>query len=118
MLYTFTARITQTPEGGRDTYVIQIDGRHDATHHSTERNVVLVFNQPVTYVKSNARTYGGDGTSTLTLTYTDGVNGAYHNNERDNIGLGQMEVKSNPGLAILNAYSNYCNEECIQHDRH
>ena len=113
--YTFNARITQKPEVGRDTYVIQMDGVHDATHHSSVRNVVVVFDNPVNYVSSNATNVAGDGTNTLTLTFEDGHNGSYHNNPTDNIGLGELQVTSSaPSLAIVKTYSNYCNEECGQ----
>lgn len=113
--YIFTANIVQHPELGRDNYVIQIDGRHDADHHSTSRTVVIVFNNPVTYVSSNAVNVSGNGSNTLSLTFTDGYGGAYHNNGIDNIGLGQLVVESADGLAILKAYCSYCNESCGQH---
>lgn len=112
--YTFTSRITQSPETGNPNYVIQIDGKHEADdgHHSSERTVRLVFNQPVQYVESNAASVSGDGTSSLDLTFVDGVNGSYHNNGVDNIGLGQLKVKSGDGLAILDTYAVSCNHTC------
>lgn len=118
--YTFKAQIVQKPDGGVDFYTIQIDGRHEATdnHHSTERTVVLSFNQAVNYVSSNAANVSGSGTAALTLTYINGVNGSYHNNGTDNIGLGQLCVKTNgtdTGLEILNIYCTSCNKQCDQH---
>lgn len=112
--YTFTSRITQRPETGNPVYVIQIDGSHNATdgHHSSERTVRIVFNQAITYVSSNAASISGDGTTTLDLSFVDGVNGSYHNNANDNIGLGQLKVKSNDGLEIINTYSVSCNHDC------
>ena len=110
--YTFNARITQTPETGRDTFVVQMDGNHSATHHSSVRNVVVVFDNPVNYVSSNAASVAGDGTNTLTLTFKDD-NGSYHNNGNDYIGLGQLQVRAAaPSLSIVKTYCNYCNEEC------
>lgn len=118
--YTFNARIVQKPDGGVDYYTIQIDGQHAATdgHHSTERTVVITFTQPVTYLQSNAISQLGSGTNTLTLTFKDGYNGSYHNNAGDNIGLGQLTVKTDgtdTGLAITSIYCSYCNNECGQH---
>ncbi|MCM1568684.1 MAG: hypothetical protein NC081_04470 [Roseburia sp.] len=115
--YTFTANIVQSPATGMDYYTIQIDGTHNAQdgHHSSSRTVVIVFNQNVTYLSSNAAGVSGDGTAALTLTFTDGINGSYHNNAQfDNIGLGQLTVKSESGLAITNVYSTYCNQTCGQ----
>lgn len=113
--YSFSANIVQRPEMGRDWYVIQINGVHNATHHSTERIVGIVFNQNVTYKSSNASKVNGDGTSVLMLTFTDGINGAYHNNGVDNIGLGELCVHSDEGLTILSTNSIYCNEDCDKH---
>ncbi len=114
--YSYTAYITQTPEEGRPNYCIQVDGRHEAAdgHHSSERQVKLVFNQPVNYLSSNAYAVSGSGTSTLVFTFEKG-NGSYHHNASDNAGLGQLYVESEPGLAIVGIYSTYCNRDCGQH---
>lgn len=113
--YTLTARITQKPELGNEVYTIQVDGGHNATHHSTERSFVFEFNQPVYYVSSNAQcATSGDGTNVLTLSFTKD-NGSYHHNEGDSLGLGQLIVKSEAGLAVVKSYCNYCNEYCDQH---
>lgn len=110
--YLFNAKIVQTPQLGNEVYTIQIDGVHNATHHSSDRNVLIAFNMPVTYVDSNASSVNGDGSSCLTLFFTDGINGAYHNNGIDNIGLGQLKVKADAGLSVLSVASNYCNQTC------
>lgn len=112
--YTFKAEIVQKPSTGMDYYTIQVDGRHAATdnHHSSERTVVIVFNQNVTYKESNAKTVTGSGTNTLSLTYVDGYSGSYHNNGSDNIGLGHLTLWSDAGLAITKVYCTYCNEDC------
>ena len=115
--YTFSAYIHQKPELGNEVYSIQIDGVHHATdgHHSSTRSVMVTFNQPVTYVSSNAAAVEGSGTNQIQLTFVDGVNGSYHNNGGDNIGLGQLKVQAADGLAITGCYSTYCNQVCDQH---
>ncbi|MCD8014034.1 MAG: hypothetical protein LUG99_12835 [Lachnospiraceae bacterium] len=107
--YTVTYNIHQTPETGRGDYRIQINGTHSATHHSTAQTLVITFNQAVTYVSSNGSLASGDGTATLYVDY------AYHNNGSDNIGLGDLVVEADQGLAVTNAYI-VCNMTCSQHD--
>lgn len=111
--YTFKATIIQWPEEGKQTYTIKIDGNHSATdgHHSSERIVMIVFNQPVTYVSSNAVSASGSGTNTLKLTYVQ-TGGSYHNNAVENIGLGNLEVLSATGLEINSTSCTYCGENC------
>lgn len=114
--YTTSARITQRPELGRENYVIQVDCSHNAKdkHHSSERTVIICFNQAVTYVSSEARMATGSGTSTLKLTYTDQYEGRpYHNNAVESIGLGSLVVESAAGLAITKCYSDYCDNACV-----
>jgi len=108
--YTVTARIHQKPETGRGDYRIQVDGRHAAedNHHSGEQHLFLSFNQPVTYSGSNGSLVGGDGTSTIEIAYN------YHNNANDNIGLGDVIVKADPGLSITGSVLT-CNYNCGQH---
>ena len=115
--YTFDARITQTPQNGRDTYIIQIDGTHDAAdhHHSDSRTVKISFNQNVTYVSSGAEVMTGSGTNTLYLTYVQ-KNGDYHNNGGPEfIGLGNLTVKAGDGLAITGICCTDCYHKCDQH---
>lgn len=111
--YAVTAYIHQTPETGREDYRIQVNGVHAAIgHHSTEQVLTLYFNQPVTYSfcnGANAILVGGDGTEQLKLRYN------YHNNENDNIGLGDVVVTSGDGLAVTGAKLE-CNYTCEQHD--
>lgn len=108
--YTVTARIHQTPETGRGDYRIQVDGVHAASdnHHSGKQVLTLYFNQPVTYKSSNGSLAGGDGTSNLSIAYE------YHNNGSDNIGLGDVVVEANIGLAVMSARLE-CNHDCGQH---
>ena len=112
--YTVTAYIHQTPETGRENYCIQANATHAAAngHHSTEQVLTLYFNQPVTYdwcSSANATCSGGDGTAELRITYN------YHNNAYENIGLGDIYVKSADGLAVNGARLE-CNYVCAQHD--
>ena len=92
--YTATAYIHQTPETGRQTYKIQVNGVHNADHTKEAQMLYLSFNLPVTYVSSNGTLVAGDGTTTLQIAYS------YHQNPKDNIGLGDVEVIAADGLAI------------------
>ena len=92
--YTTTARIHQKPETGRGDYRIQIDAKHDAAHHSTHQVLTISFNEAVQYSWSNGTLKSGDGTNTLVVEYK------YHNNGNDNIGLGDLIVVADAGLAI------------------
>lgn len=108
--YETTAYIHQRPETGRGDYRIQVNGVHNATsHHSTAQVLVLYFNQAVNYSGSNGSLAGGDGTSELRISYN------YHNNQYDNIGLGDVIVVSDPGLEVTGAKLE-CNYTCDQHD--
>lgn len=108
--YTVTAYIHQTPETGRGDYRIQVNGVHAAAngHHSGEQILTLTFNQPVDYSWSNGTLVGGNGTSTINIKYN------YHNNGNDNIGLGDIVVTADDGLAITGAVLS-CNYDCVQH---
>lgn len=108
--YIVTTNIHQKPETGRGDYRIQVDGDHNVTdHHSTAQVLILTFNQSVEYVSSNGTLVSGEGSSQISISY------AYHNNEKDHIGLGDVVVKSDPGLAVVNAVLT-CNYTCEQHD--
>ncbi len=108
--YTVSCYITQIPQEGRGDYRIQCNATHAATdnHHSTEQVLVITFNQPVTYSSSNGTCIAGDGTASISIRYS------CHNNASDNIGLGDVVVVSDPGLAISDAYLT-CNMTCNQH---
>ncbi|MCC8050480.1 MAG: hypothetical protein LIP10_07465 [Clostridiales bacterium] len=107
--YSVSYSIHQKPETGRGDYRIQIDAVHDASHHSTAQVLVISFNQAVNYVSSNGTLSSGNGTSTLSINYS------YHSNNTDNIGLGDVVVEADQGLAVTGAYMT-CNETCSQHD--
>ncbi len=108
--YTVSYRIHQKPETGRGDFRIQFDAVHAAAdgHHSGEQVLVITFNQAVTYVSSNGTLESGDGTSTLRIDYS------YHNNASDNIGLGDLVVTADAGLAVTGALLE-CNHDCGQH---
>lgn len=95
--YTVNAYIHQTPETGRETYVIQVNGKHGASHSCNQQILTICFNQPVTYVSAQGNLADGDGTNVLKITYY------YYNNPNDNIGLGDLSVKAGEGLAITSA---------------
>ncbi len=107
--YTVTTKIHQQPETGRGDFRIQVDAAHAATdgHHSGQQTLVISFNQSVQYSSSNGALVSGDGTAELMIDYT------YHNNATDNIGLGDLVVQADAGLAVTNAYL-ICNHDCGQ----
>ena len=92
--YTATANIHQKPETGRGDYRIQVDGKHNADHTKEKQWLTISFNMPVTYSSSTGTIISGDGTNTLVIEY------AYHQNPSDNIGLGDLVVQADSGLAI------------------
>lgn len=94
--YSASAYIHQYPVNGDRTYRIQLNGRHDTNHTSSKQELVISFTQPVTYVSSGGTLLSGDGTTTLHIGYT------YWNNPTDNIGLGDLCVQADDGLAITN----------------
>ena len=112
--YTVSATIKQTPDPGREWYVIQVNGTHAATdgHHCGERTINITFNKNVTYKHSGAISVSGDGTNSLTLTYAQSQ-GDYHNNATDTIGLGNLEVYSEAGLEVKSTSCTYCNGFCF-----
>lgn len=92
--YTATATIHQKPETGRGDYRIQVNGIHKADHTKDKQWLTISFNMPVTYGSSSGTLKSGDGTSTLVIEYS------YHQNPSDNIGLGDLVVEADPGLAV------------------
>ena len=92
--YTASAYIHQTPQTGRGDYRIQVNGRHQSDHTKEAQVLTISFNQNVTYVSGGAGLNSGNGTTTLTIRL------GYHQNPTDNIGLGDLVVTSDAGLAI------------------
>lgn len=92
--YTATAYIHQTPQTGRGDYRIQVNGVHKADHTKEKQRLTISFNMPVNYSSSNGTLVSGDGTSTLVIEYS------YHQNPSDNIGLGDLVVQADSGLAV------------------
>lgn len=93
--YTVTAYIHQTPENGRGDYRIQVNGVHQASHTNNAQLLYISFNTAVTYKSSNGELVSGNGTNTLVIKYT------YWQNQNDNIGLGDLVVESDAGLAVI-----------------
>lgn len=108
--YTVNAYIHQAPQEGRGDYRIQVNAAHAAGdgHHSGKQTLTISFNKPVVYSSSNGTLNSGDGTTTLEIKFN------YHSNGNDNIGLGEIVVKADAGLAITGA-SLSCNYDCSQH---
>ena len=108
--YTISGYIHQTPQTGRGDYRIQFDGKHAANdgHHSGKQTLIVSFNMPVVYKGSNGTLVSGDGTNTLSIDYS------YHNNASDNIGLGDVIVEADAGLAVVGSTLT-CNYDCGQH---
>jgi hypothetical protein len=108
--YTVSGYIHQVPENGRGDYRVQFNGVHAAGdgHHSGTQVLIISFNLPVVYKGSNGTLIGGDGTNTISIEYH------YHNNGNDNIGLGDVIVEADPGLALAGATLT-CNHDCGQH---
>ena len=92
--YTAEAYIHQTPETGRGDYRIQVNGKHNADHTVDHQDLIISFNMPVQYSSSQGTLESGDNTATLRINYN------YHNNPTDNIGLGDLVVIADPGLAV------------------
>ena len=93
--YTATAYIHQTPDGGgQGTYRIQVNGIHNADHTKEAQTLTISFSLPVTYTSSGGSLVSGSGTNTLVINYN------YHQNPTDNIGLGDLVVQADAGLAV------------------
>ena len=65
-------------------------------HHSSKQKFVITFNQLVLYVSNNAANVMSSGTNMLILEYN-----YHHNNNSENIGLGNIYVEYDSGLNIL-----------------
>lgn len=92
--YEASAYIHQRPETGRGDFRIQVNGKHNADHTRNAQVLTISFNQNVTYVSGGAGVIDGNGTPTLRVKL------GYHQNPSDNIGLGDLVVTSDAGLAI------------------
>ena len=92
--YTASAYIHQTNETGRHDYRIQVNGQHHADHTREAQVLTISFNMNVEYVSGGTSLISGNGTPTLVVQL------GYHQNPNDNIGLGDLIVKADEGLAI------------------
>lgn len=118
--YTSSAKITQKPETGRETYIIQLYADHNATdHHSTGQVVTVTFNVPVEFVSMRS---GGEGTATYRSgsgTNTIVIDTTYHNNNPETgIGLGELTVKPTTSTDVVTdpQVTLSCNYTCAKHD--
>ena len=92
--YTASAYIHQTPQSGSGEYRIQVNGQHSADHTKEAQTLTISFSLPVTYTSSGGSLVSGSGTNTLVIKYN------YHPNPTDNIGLGELVVQADAGLAV------------------
>ena len=72
-------------------YRIQVNGQHSADHTKEAQTLTISFSLPVTYTSSGGSLVSGSGTNTLVINYN------YHQNPTDNIGLGDLVVRSRCG---------------------
>ena len=71
-----------------------MDGQHSADHTKEAQKLTISFSLPVTYTGSGGTLVSGSGTNTLVINYN------YHQNPTDNIGLGDLVVQADAGLAV------------------
>lgn len=95
--YTVTTVIHQTPQEGRQTYLIQVNAVHSADHMNTEQLLTLGFNQPVQY-ESSAGTPVVSSGNEIKILYK------YYSNPSDKIGFGDVSVSSESGLQVVYAH--------------
>lgn len=95
--YTVNANIHQSPQSGRGDYRIQVNASHSSDHTCSEQILTLTFNQEVTYTNSTGTLVGSGTGNSISIKY------AYWNNPNDNIGLGEVIVSSEAGLALIAA---------------
>ena len=95
--YTAEAHIHQSPETGRDSYVIQVNGYHNADHTSKQQLLTISFNMPVKFKScSEARSVKGSGTPTLFIELD------YSMNRSGDIGFGDLVVQAESEPTINN----------------
>lgn len=93
--YVVTATVHQTDQIGRGDCRIQLNGVHNADHTKEKQTLTISFNREVVFKESAGGTLVGSGTgTTLVISY------AYHQNPHDSIGLGDLIVVADPGLAV------------------
>lgn len=92
--YTVTASILQDNQIGRNDYRIQVNGKHDSDHTGDAQTLTVSFNMPVTYKSSSGILQGAFVGTTIVVKYN------YHQNRKDNIGLGDLVVEAEQGLQI------------------
>jgi hypothetical protein len=109
--FTPSYDIIQTPETGRNSYVIHFSAAHSASHHTTQQTLIISFNLPVvlkSLSSANGTLISGDGTQTLEISFN------YHGNFTEDIALSDLEVTADAGLAVQSVKV-ICNKSCAQH---
>ena len=99
------ARFHQWPETGRMTYKIQTDAKHiNQDHHTSNIRITYIFDHTVTFVSCNGGTLYGSGTGTsITIERNIGTK-----NGNENLGLGDVEVKTEADSLTLVGVSWVC----------
>lgn len=92
--YTITTNVHQELQNGRGDYRIQVNAKHQSDHSCTKQTLTISFNMPVEYKQSTGTLVGSGTGTTIVVEYN------YFNNPTDNIGLGDLIVTADPGLAI------------------
>ena len=93
--YSVSAYIHQQIDlGGTVEYRIQVNAHHEADHGNDWQELTVSFNTPVVYKHCNGVLIDGNNTQTLRIQMY------YHQNQTDNIGLGDLIVEAAPGLEI------------------
>jgi len=94
--YSVTAEVHQEMQNGRVDYRIQVNGVHDTDHSCSKQTLTVSFNMPVEYQFSAGTLVSAPTGTTIVVEYQ------YFNNPADTIGLGDLVVSAEPGLAITN----------------
>ena len=100
--YSCSAVINQRPEQGRNDFRIQINAQHNGDHSCDQQELTMIFNYPVTFKScSNGSLSSSNNTTRIKVTLR------YHNNQKDNIGMGDFIVESaHHDLQIVNCFIN------------
>ena len=64
--YSPTVTPDQTPAPGRNTYTFRIRAPHNGDHTTNQQEVIISFNEPVTFIRAeNNQCISGDNSTTL-----------------------------------------------------
>lgn len=95
-----TLRLSQDSVDSRQYYVVHMEAKHHKQHTVNTEWLHLSFNKPVTDCSSsgNATIFSGNGTANPVYQLN------YHANPGEGVGLAEINVKADPGLAITGGY--------------